>query len=86
MRETTERPEGVAAGTARLIGTEEAAIFEAAARLLREPAAYQAMAQAANPYGDGRSAERIRHILFRHFEVNSRGETAGTFAPPLLVH
>ena len=47
MRETTERPEGVAAGTARLIGTEEEAIFEAAARLLREPSAYQAMAQAA---------------------------------------
>jgi UDP-N-acetylglucosamine 2-epimerase (non-hydrolysing) len=71
MRETTERPEGVAAGTAQLIGTEEAAIFGAAARLLREPAAYQAMAQAANPYGDGRAAERIREILFRHFGVNA---------------
>src|SRR5205823_10192146 len=67
MRQTTERPEGVEAGTARLIGTEESAIFAAAARLLREPTAYQAMAQAANPYGDGRAAERIREVLFRHF-------------------
>lgn len=67
MRETTERPEGVAAGTARLVGTDEQLIFETAARLLREPAAYQAMAQAANPYGDGRAAARIREVLFRHF-------------------
>src|SRR5207247_7146090 len=48
MRETTERPEGVAAGTARLIGTAEETIYEEAARLLREPAAYAAMAQARN--------------------------------------
>ena len=69
MRETTERPEGVAAGTARLIGTEEGTIFAEAARLLQDPAAYAAMAQARNPYGDGRAAERIRQILFRHFGV-----------------
>jgi UDP-N-acetylglucosamine 2-epimerase (non-hydrolysing) len=67
MRETTERPEGVAAGTARLIGTEEATIVAEAARLLSDPAAYATMAQARNPYGDGRAAERIRQILFRHF-------------------
>jgi UDP-N-acetylglucosamine 2-epimerase len=71
MRETTERPEGVAAGTARLVGTEEAAIFGAAARLLREPEAYAAMARAANPYGDGQAARRIREILFRHFGVEA---------------
>jgi UDP-N-acetylglucosamine 2-epimerase len=69
MRETTERPEGVAAGTARLVGTEEEAIFEAASRLLREPEEYAAMAQARNPYGDGHAAERIREILLRHFGV-----------------
>ena len=63
----TPRPEGVAVGTARLVGTEEAAIFEAAARLLREPEEYQAMARAANPYGDGQAARRIREVLFRHF-------------------
>jgi UDP-N-acetylglucosamine 2-epimerase len=71
MRETTERPEGVAAGTARLVGTQEEAIFAAAARLLRDPGAYQAMAQATNPYGDGRAAERIRAVLFRHFGVDA---------------
>jgi UDP-N-acetylglucosamine 2-epimerase (non-hydrolysing) len=74
MRETTERPEGVTAGTARLIGTEEATIVAEAARLLSDPAAYATMAQARNPYGDGRAAERIRQILFRHFGV---GETGG---------
>lgn len=71
MRETTERPEGVDAGTARLIGTDEAAIVAAAARLLTDPAAYQTMAQAANPYGDGRAAERIRQVLFRHFGIHA---------------
>jgi UDP-N-acetylglucosamine 2-epimerase (non-hydrolysing) len=69
MRETTERPEGVTAGTARLIGTEEATIVAEAARLLSDPGAYAAMAQARNPYGDGRAAERIRQILFRHFGI-----------------
>jgi UDP-N-acetylglucosamine 2-epimerase len=71
MRETTERPEGVAAGTARLVGTDEGAIFNAAADLLRDPAAYRAMALAANPYGDGRAATRIREILFRHFNLHA---------------
>jgi UDP-N-acetylglucosamine 2-epimerase (non-hydrolysing) len=71
MRETTERPEGVAAGTARLIGTEEKAIVDAAARLLTDPSAYQSMSQAANPYGDGRAAERIRQVLFRHFGIHA---------------
>ena len=71
MRETTERPEGVAAGTARLVGTDEEAIYGAAARLLREPEEYAAMAQARNPYGDGQAARRIREILFRHFGVEA---------------
>ena len=71
MRETTERPEGLAAGTARLVGTEEATIVAAASRLLREPAAYEAMARAANPYGDGQAARRIREVLFRHFGVEA---------------
>jgi UDP-N-acetylglucosamine 2-epimerase (non-hydrolysing) len=71
MRETTERPEGVAAGTARLVGTDEEAIVTAAARLLTDPAAYRAMAQAANPYGDGHAAERIRQVLFRHFGIDA---------------
>jgi UDP-N-acetylglucosamine 2-epimerase (non-hydrolysing) len=71
MRETTERPEGIAAGTARLVGTEEAAIFAAAARLLRDPEEYQIMARAANPYGDGQAARRIREILFCHYGLEA---------------
>lgn len=59
MRDTTERPEGVAAGTALLIGADADAIVEHATRLLTDPDAYSAMASAQNPYGDGRAAERI---------------------------
>jgi UDP-N-acetylglucosamine 2-epimerase (non-hydrolysing) len=59
LRETTERPEGVEAGCARLVGTERARVRAEALRLLDDPAAYRAMAQVANPYGDGRAAERI---------------------------
>ena len=67
IRETTERPEGVAAGTARLVGTDRQNIVAAAKRLLDDPVEYARMAHAANPYGDGRAAERtgmaIRHFL-----------------------
>jgi UDP-N-acetylglucosamine 2-epimerase len=59
MRDTTERPEAVRAGTARLIGTRRAAIVKAVRELLDDPAAYQAMARVANPFGDGRAAERV---------------------------
>jgi UDP-N-acetylglucosamine 2-epimerase len=63
LRETTERPEGVEAGVARLVGTDEEKIFAEAERLLTDSEAWAAMAQAANPYGDGRAAERIVAIL-----------------------
>jgi UDP-N-acetylglucosamine 2-epimerase len=90
MRETTERPEGVAAGTARLIGTAEGAIVAETGRLLREPAAYASMAQARNPYGDGRASERIRQVLFRHFGVDAGSESTeldlSKLAPPALTH
>ncbi len=59
MREETERPEGLAAGTLELVGHARDAIVGAAGRLLADPHAYAAMAQAANPYGDGRAAGRI---------------------------
>lgn len=59
MREETERPEGLAAGTLELVGHARDAIAGAASRLLADPNAYAAMAQAANPYGDGRAAGRI---------------------------
>lgn len=63
MRDTTERPEGIAAGTLRLVGTEEQAIYESFTQLLDDPAAYEAMAHAANPYGDGFACRRIANVL-----------------------
>jgi UDP-N-acetylglucosamine 2-epimerase (non-hydrolysing) len=63
MRETTERPEGVAAGTARLVGTDTARIVAETARLLDDADAYAAMARAHNPFGDGHSARRIADWL-----------------------
>jgi len=63
MRETTERPEGVAAGTARLVGTDEDRIVAELFTLLDEPDRYAAMARAHNPFGDGDSADRISRII-----------------------
>lgn len=63
MRETTERPEGVAAGTAMLVGTHADRIVAEATRLLDDRAAYDAMARAHNPFGDGHSATRICDLL-----------------------
>jgi UDP-N-acetylglucosamine 2-epimerase (non-hydrolysing) len=63
MRETTERPEGIDAGTALLVGTDEERIYFETARLLSDDGAYQQMAQARNPYGDGKAAERILSVL-----------------------
>lgn len=63
LRETTERPEGVEAGVARLVGTDRATIVAAASELLADPAARRSMQRAGNPYGDGRAAERIAAIL-----------------------
>lgn len=59
LRTTTERPEGVSAGAARLVGTDRAQIVAAASELLDDPAAYAAMANVVNPYGDGKAAVRI---------------------------
>jgi UDP-N-acetylglucosamine 2-epimerase (non-hydrolysing) len=67
LRETTERPEGIRAGTARLVGTSADRIVSATARLLDDPRAYRAMAQAVNPYGDGRASKRIAAILESRF-------------------
>jgi UDP-N-acetylglucosamine 2-epimerase (non-hydrolysing) len=65
LRETTERPEGVAAGTLKIVGTETNQIIREAQRLLDDPTAYAEMAKAANPYGDGHTAERIVDALIR---------------------
>ena len=63
MRETTERPEGIAAGTALLVGTDRQRIAKEIFRLLDDSAAYAAMSRAHNPYGDGKAAERIARIV-----------------------
>ena len=63
LREQTERPEAIEAGVARLIGTQQADIIDAASRLLDDPAEYAAMALGASPYGDGHAAERIVELL-----------------------
>lgn len=63
LREVTERPEGVEAGTARVVGTDPARIVAEVSRLLDDETTYQAMARAVNPYGDGHAAERIVEAL-----------------------
>ncbi|OYT74903.1 MAG: UDP-N-acetylglucosamine 2-epimerase (non-hydrolyzing) [Armatimonadetes bacterium JP3_11] len=72
LRSTTERPEGVEAGAAKLVGTDTERIVAEATRLLTDPDAYAQMARAVNPYGDGHAAERIRDILLQeqqHFSA-----------------
>lgn len=71
LRETTERPEGVEAGTARLVGTDTERIVEEASLLLTDKDAYGEMARAVNPYGDGKAAQRIRQVLFEYFGVDA---------------
>ena len=63
MRDTTERPEGVAAGTLKLVGTDEEVIYENFKLLLNNEEEYKKMSQASNPYGDGHACERIADIL-----------------------
>lgn len=63
MRETTERPEGVAAGTLKLVGTKEETIYKEFSRLLSDKAEYDSMSKAVNPYGDGYACKRIADIL-----------------------
>lgn len=63
MRDTTERPEGVAAGTLKLVGTDEEVIYREFSRLLSDPEEYATMSHASNPYGDGHASERIADVL-----------------------
>lgn len=68
MRDTTERPEGLAAGTLKLVGTDEEVIYRNFRLLLEDPQAYAAMSNASNPYGDGYASRRIADILERELE------------------
>jgi len=71
MRDTTERPEGIAAGTAELVGTDTNVVRDAVLRLLTDPEAYARMANAINPYGDGQAALRIADHLEHFFGLRS---------------
>ena len=77
LREITERPEGVTAGVARLVGTDKESIVAEVTRLLTDAAAYREMARAVSPYGDGRSGERIAAVL--------SGEPVGAMAEPAAL-
>ena len=74
MRLNTERPEAVAAGTVRLIGTDEERIFESVTELLHDEAAYQEMANAVNPYGDGKASERTVAAIAQLLGIGDRME------------
>jgi len=78
LRNTTERPEGVAAGVARLVGTRAEAIVEEASRLLQDPGAYDAMARRICPYGDGSASRRIAEAILHRF---GRGPRPSDFRP-----
>lgn len=74
MRETTERPDAVTAGTAKLVGTDPRVIVDEVSRLLTDPAAHAAMANAINPYGDGRAAQRSVQAMRHYFGRGERPE------------
>jgi len=80
LRRVTERPEGVAAGTLELVGTREENVTAALDRLLDDKAAYERMARAANPYGDGKAAERIAAFLWARYRG---GPVPAEFDPSL---
>ena len=84
MRDTTERPEGVEAGTAILTGPKASAIVERASRLLTDAIAYRGMATAKNPYGDGLATERIIARIRRHFGILRTHTVSGIRRRPEL--
>jgi len=71
LRDTTERPEGVTAGTAKLVGTDTDKIIQEGTALLGDPAAYKAMANAVSPYGDGKASQRIRYLVLKSLGVET---------------
>ena len=71
VREVTERTEGIEAGTAKLVGTREDKVYEAVKELLTNSESYARMAKAVNPYGDGKSSERIFEVLERYLSCKA---------------
>jgi UDP-N-acetylglucosamine 2-epimerase (non-hydrolysing) len=84
LRRVTERPEGVAAGTLELVGTDEATIIKALDRLLDDESAYERMARAANPYGDGKASARIAAALWAHYRGGPSPSEFDPSLPPTL--
>lgn len=72
MRDTTERPEGIKAGTLKLVGTDEEVIYDNVKLLLNDKLAYEKMSKASNPYGDGLASKRIADILEQNITTNIR--------------
>lgn len=83
LRENTERPEAVTAGTVSLVGTDEETIVRESRRLLTDHAAYQRMTRASNPYGDGHAASRALEAVSRMFEAPATAVPASTPAPSI---
>ncbi|MBN9501159.1 MAG: UDP-N-acetylglucosamine 2-epimerase [Armatimonadetes bacterium 55-13] len=71
LRDTTERPEGVKAGTAKLVGTDEERIYDEGRKLLSSQVAYDKMAHAVSPYGDGAASARIRYVVLNFLGIDS---------------
>ena len=73
VRETTERPEGVEAGTLKLVGTSTERIVKEVSRLLDDKEEYERMSTAENPYGDGNASKRIINAILRYFQNREIG-------------
>jgi UDP-N-acetylglucosamine 2-epimerase (non-hydrolysing) len=84
LRRVTERPEGIVAGTLRLVGTDERAVTRQLNELLDDRAAYEHMAKASNPYGDGKAADRIAQALLAHYRGAPAPEEFDPSLPPTL--
>lgn len=72
LRDTTERPEGIQAGTLKLVGTDEQNIYTNAMQLLQNPDLYDSMSKASNPYGDGMASERIVNAIIHYFQKEEK--------------
>ena len=83
MRDVTERPEGIAAGTARLVGTDSSVIESTISELLTDQAAYDTMANAVSPYGDGHAAERIADHLEYFFGFREQSAQEFIYQPAI---
>lgn len=76
LRDTTERPEGVEAGTLKLVGTDQQIVYEAVTELLTNESAYKEMAHAENPYGDGKASQRILEAIAYEFQQTEKAPSA----------